>query len=65
MRDCHYCHDCGTELRIVLDGEERCPRCGAYRRYYSHGWSRSRGVGDDSPCPPRSEIAAVDTKDAA
>lgn len=38
-RHCRRCHDCGTELKQVLDGEEWCPVCGKYRRYYSHGWS--------------------------
>ena len=43
---CGRCHDCGQELRVVLDGEERCAGCGASRRYVSHGWSR-RALGAD------------------
>lgn len=35
---CGLCHTCGHELRKVLDGEEWCDTCGAYRRYASHGW---------------------------
>ena len=50
MRDCGYCHTCGTKLRIVLDGEEWCPKCGVYRRYGSHGWSSARGD-NATPCP--------------
>ena len=45
---CGKCHDCGTSLRSVLDGEEWCDTCKAYRRYRSHGWGSG---GDDSPCP--------------
>ena len=44
---CGCCHECGTPLRIVLDGEEWCHKCGAYRRYRSHGWGRA---GNISPC---------------
>lgn len=47
-RNCGRCHECGTKLRSVLDGEEWCRTCGAYRRYRSHGWGRN---GDNSPCP--------------
>ena len=45
---CGKCHDCGASLRSVLDGEEWCDTCQAYRRYRSHGWGSG---GDDSPCP--------------
>jgi hypothetical protein len=27
---CQVCHDCGTELRPVLDGELWCPTCECY-----------------------------------
>ncbi len=37
--NCKKCHTCGTELRIVLDGEEWCPKCKTYRRYRSHGFN--------------------------
>lgn len=49
-RPCMRCHICGTPVRIVLDGEEWCPRCGRYQRPASHGWGRSEG--DLSPCWP-------------
>jgi hypothetical protein len=39
---CQKCHVCGTQLRIVLDGEEWCSKCQAYRRYESHGWKGQR-----------------------
>jgi phage FluMu protein Com len=39
--NCGRCHTCGTALRSVLDGEERCPRCRTYRRYRSHGWAEA------------------------
>ena len=26
-RNCGCCHECGTELRFVLDGEEYCDGC--------------------------------------
>ena len=51
MAACGRCHTCGTDLRIVLDGEEWCGTCERYERYYSHGWTRSR-FNDDSLCPP-------------
>jgi len=47
MSGCGRCHTCGAELGQVLDGEEWCPRCGAYRRYRDHGWA----AGEASPCP--------------
>lgn len=47
-RHCGRCHTCGTRLIPVLDGEEYCPKCDAYRRYRSHGWAA--GVGENSPC---------------
>ena len=34
------CHTCGAAVRIVLDGEEWCPRCESYQRPVPHGWSR-------------------------
>lgn len=46
-RNCGHCHECGEHLRSVLDGEEWCAKCHAYRRYLSHGWGAS---GDDVPC---------------
>jgi len=48
---CGRCHTCGGKLWPVLDGEEWCPACGAYRRYRSHGW----GHGEDSPCQAAGE----------
>ncbi len=52
MRHCQHCHTCGTRLQRVLDGEEWCPTCGAYRRYKSHGWGAS-GEGEwDCPAQP-------------
>lgn len=47
-RKCGRCHTCGTPLRSVLDGEEWCPKCSAYRRYRTHGWGGLDA--DDSPC---------------
>jgi len=49
MRGCGLCHTCGLQLNVVLDGEEYCPRCGAYRRYRSHGWAKGN---DNSDCSP-------------
>lgn len=40
--NCRKCHTCGTQLRIVLDGEEWCDECKTYRRYTSHGWKGQR-----------------------
>ena len=48
-QNCGRCHTCGTVLKIVLDGEEWCPRCQTFRRYRSHGWAA--GYGDLDPCP--------------
>lgn len=47
---CGRCHACGEALRSVLDGEEWCPRCEAYRRYVAHGWSRWAMGADGSRC---------------
>ena len=47
MQHCGHCHECGTELKKVLDGEEWCPACGEYKRYRSHGWY-TKG---DTNCP--------------
>ena len=45
--DCAHsmkCHGCGGRVRIVLDGEEWCPRCETYQRPVPHGWSRWEAV---------------------
>lgn len=47
IKSCNHCHQCGTKLMIVLDGEEWCSTCGKYRRYRSHGWSTAF---DQSAC---------------
>jgi len=52
MAGCGKCHECGTPLVLVLDGEEWCPKCQAYRRYRSHGWATGY---DHSPCPTKVE----------
>lgn len=46
---CKHCHECGTKLRQVLDGEEWCPKCEQYRRYRSHGWT----TGQPGACQSR------------
>lgn len=46
--NCGKCHTCGTPLRSVLDGEEWCPKCRAYRRYRTHGWGGLDA--DDGQC---------------
>ncbi len=48
---CGKCHTCGTPLRQVLDGEEWCPTCRAYRRYRSHGWSSAIAETTARQCP--------------
>ena len=64
MRNCGHCHTCGTKLRMVLDGEEWCDRCGAYRRYQSHGWSWApTGDGHVSECPEPALVAEARTLD--
>ncbi|MEM4206369.1 MAG: hypothetical protein QXQ43_03725 [Nitrososphaerota archaeon] len=50
-KKCGRCHTCGTVLMEVLDGEEWCPKCGAYRRYPSHGWCRGKFSDKDEECP--------------
>jgi len=48
MARCDRCHACGTLLRPVLAGEEWCPHCDTYRRYWQHG---AKGAGEDGgPC---------------
>ena len=45
--DCAHsmkCHGCGGRVRIVLDGEEWCPRCETYQRPVPHCWSRWEAV---------------------
>lgn len=59
--NCGHCHTCGTKLRSVLDGEEWCNHCGAYRRYTSHGWAAAATVrGDNSPCPAPAATPAAE-----
>lgn len=50
---CGHCHTCGGVLRKVLDGEEWCDVCRAYRRYRSHGWSSYNCTEHDLVCPTR------------
>lgn len=47
--NCGRCHECGTTLRVVLDGEEWCDVCRQYRRYNTHGWRH----GEESSCAKR------------
>jgi hypothetical protein len=54
-RNCGHCHTCGARLRVVLDGEEWCDRCGAYRRYRSHGWHSEPGIEAKKPCDQEGE----------
>jgi len=64
MRLCGHCHTCGSELRRVLDGEEWCDRCGAYRRYQSHGWSWApTGDGHVTECPDPGLVAEAQATD--
>jgi len=49
MSNCGRCHNCGSVLRVVLDGEEWCPQCETYRRYHSHGFAR--GACEYEECP--------------
>jgi len=35
------CHKCGQPVKIVMDGEEWCDRCGTYQRPREHGWARA------------------------
>ena len=52
MTRCRSCHQCGTALRLVLDGEQWCTTCGEYRRYVTHGWTRvGASSADITPCP--------------
>ncbi len=48
---CGHCHTCGSTLKRVLDGEEWCPTCNAYRRYRSHGWGGSAANKNSESCP--------------
>lgn len=53
MKSCALCHSCGGKLRLVLDGEEWCGQCQAYRRYRSHGFALDRKDPENaSPCSP-------------
>jgi hypothetical protein len=54
-RNCGHCHTCGSRLRVVLDGEEWCDRCGAYRRYRSHGWHSETGDESQTLCRQEDE----------
>lgn len=60
---CGCCHTCGTPLHLVLDGEEWCPKCKAYRRYRSHGWSWRLGTGE-TECPSLENILGADCQKA-
>lgn len=46
--NCGKCHTCGGRIHTVLDGEERCSRCGRYQRPRAHGWGLA---GEPGPCP--------------
>lgn len=60
--NCGRCHDCGAPLRVVLDGEEWCPRCRDYRRYRSHGWAAAAAEHGGEACPePRKETRLSQT----
>jgi len=61
MSDCGHCHQCGTSLHTVLDGEEWCSECGEYRRYRSHGWvaPSSPDSHDNTPCLPPAMIVLI------
>jgi len=52
MSQCGRCHTCGAKLRRVLDGEEWCPKCEAYRRYASHGWKDADKGSSSCPAEP-------------
>ena len=47
-RHCGHCHTCRQPLYAVQDGEQWCPTCETYRRYWSHGWGAS---GEGPGCP--------------
>lgn len=51
MSHCGRCHECGTKLRSVLDGETWCDTCKAYRRYRSHGWAYGAAESGHDKCP--------------
>lgn len=53
MNFCGLCHTCGTRLsqRGVRHGSvEHCSACGQDRRYFSHGYMRTRDAGHER-CP--------------
>jgi hypothetical protein len=62
-RHCGRCHTCGSKLRKVLDGEEWCDTCQAYRRYKSHGWGAA-GSGERE-CPDWSPENAYRREDGS
>jgi len=37
-------------MQKVLDGEEWCETCGAYRRYRSHGWTAKAATSKETDC---------------
>ena len=39
MRNCGYCHECGTMLEKVGSDDEWCPGCCEPKYYRSHGWA--------------------------
>jgi len=53
---CGRCHGCGKDLIAVLDGEEWCRKCQAYRRYRSHGFGGDATTG---PCPEEPPLDAA------
>lgn len=56
MANCGKCHICGTDVQIVMDGEEWCPNCQRYQRPASHGWAAD--YGDNTPCVSTDESIA-------
>ena len=51
LENCGHCHKCGSVISSVLDGEEWCGYCQAYRRYKSHGWAIATADANSESCP--------------
>lgn len=62
VNDCGRCHTCWTTLREVLDGEQWCPTCNAYRRYLSHGFARGCADPNDTGCPREAPSGILQTE---
>src|SRR3990172_9549099 len=58
MKNCGFCHSCGTKLRPSPFADDWCDHCKTERRYRSHGWAVGAAERDTFGCFRTPEDAA-------